>query len=119
MEIVAKRIRALRDSIGVSQKELGELLGIPQQSINRYENKLTNLPLELLVKYADYFDVSADYLLGRTKKPQGKLYNFEPKYNPNKENMKQFIDMCFEEDSPMRKALKESLYKLMEVSADE
>ena len=33
--------------------------------------------------------------------------------------MKQFIDMCFEEDSPMKEALKESLYKLMEVSADE
>ena len=119
MEIIAKRIRALREGIGVSQKELGSYLEIPQQNINRYENSYTNVPLDVLLKYADFFDVSMDYLFGRCDKPQGKNYAFHPKVSIEKEDMKGFIEKCFDPNSPMNEKLKKSLYKLMEESHNE
>lgn len=119
MEIIAKRIRALRDGLGVSQKELGKLLEIPQQSINRYENNYTNIPLEAVLKYADFFDVSLDYLFGRCDKPQGKNYEFHPKVSPNDKEIKLFLEMCFDPNSPMSERLKETLYKLMEEQQNE
>lgn len=119
MEIIAKRIRELRKGIGISQKELGTLLGIPQQSINRYENRYTSIPLDIVLKYADFFDVSLDYLFGRCDKPQGKKYEFNPKVSPSKENLKKFIEDCFEPSSSMSEKLKEALYRLMEEQIDE
>lgn len=80
MEINAKRIRELRKGIGISQKELGTLLDIPQQSINRYENRYTSIPLDIILKYADFYDVSLDYLFGRCDKSQGKKMNLTLKF---------------------------------------
>lgn len=56
MEIIAKRIRALREGIGISQTKLAADLEATQSSINRYENNQTAVPAELLLRYADYFD---------------------------------------------------------------
>ena len=119
MEIIAKRIRALREGLGISQKELGKILGIPQQSINRYENNYTNIPLEIVLKYADYFDISIDYLFGRCDKPQGKNYEFKPKVSPESKEIRVFIDQCFDPNSPMSDRLKELLYELMEEHKNE
>ena len=114
MEIIAKRIRSLREGMGISQSKLAEALGARQSSINRYENNQTAVPAELLLRYADYFDVSLDYIFGRTDKPQGKLYKFKPKATPEKEELRQFIEMCFDPKSPMNEKLKETLFRLME-----
>ena len=66
---------------------------------------------------ADYFDVSLDYLCGRTDKPQGKLYEYEPKAlkikEENKADMEQFIDMCFDPSSPAGVKMKEAMMKLL------
>jgi len=113
MKIVAQRIRTLRDSIGVPQTRLAELSDSTQSSINRYENGQSAPPLELLLWYADYFDVSLDYIFGRTDKPEGKLYNFTPQYSEDDENFKQFIEMCFDPTSPMNEKLKQALITLV------
>jgi len=68
--------------------------------------------LKVLIWYADYFDVSLDYIFGRTDKPQGKLYDFQPKIEDNEE-MKLFIEMCFDPNSPMSGKLKDTLLKMM------
>ena len=91
------------------------LLGVKQSSINRYEQGQSAPSLVTLVKYADYLDVSMEYLFARTDKPQGKLYEYRPKIATGSEEMRQFIEMCFDPQSPMSKKLKQTLLQMMEV----
>ena len=78
MQIVGERLRALREAMKMTQSQVGELLGVPQTSVFRYENGTHTPTAEGLLRYADYFDVSLDYIFGRTDKPEGKLYKYEP-----------------------------------------
>ena len=59
------RLRELRKKYGVSQLKLAMDLNMNQNSISRYENGEREADYETLIKIADYFDVSLDYLLGR------------------------------------------------------
>lgn len=115
MKELGERLRGLRESVKLSQVKMAELLGVKQSSINRYEQGQSAPSLETLVKYADYFDVSLDYLLARTDNPQGKLYEHRPKIAPGSEEMKQFIEMCFDPQSPLNEKLKQMLLEMMEV----
>ena len=112
MSIVAQRMRTLRDSVRLSQKELGTKIGITQSAVNRYENNQSEASYKTLLQYADFFDVSMDYLYGRTDQPQGKLYDFKPKIEENEE-MQEFIEMCFDPSSPMSNKLKDMLLQMM------
>ncbi|MGB9780652.1 helix-turn-helix domain-containing protein [Caldanaerobacter sp.] len=60
------RIKDLRAEKGISQNELAKALGLTQQAISAYENGLREPDLETLQKIADFFNVSIDYLLGRS-----------------------------------------------------
>ena len=116
MKELGERLRRLRESVKLSQVKMAELLGVKQSSINRYEQGQSAPSLETLVRYADYFDVSLDYLLARTDNPQGKLYEHRPKIAPGRsEEMKQFIEMCFDPQSPLNEKLKQTLLEMMEV----
>ena len=53
--------------MGISQQALAEALGISQQSVNRYENHKVEPDIDTLIKMADYFGVTVDYLIGRTE----------------------------------------------------
>jgi transcriptional regulator with XRE-family HTH domain len=112
LEIVGERLRALREGIRLSQAKMSKLAGTTQSSINRYENNTGDPPYTTLLWYADYFDVSMDYIFGRADKPQGKLYDFKPRIEDNDE-MRQFIEMCFDPKSPMSGKLKDMLLQLM------
>jgi len=112
MNIVSERIKTLRESIRLSQKDLAAKLGISQSGVNRYENKQSEASYETLLRYADFFDVSLDYIYGRTDKPQGKLYEYKPKIEDNAE-MQEFIEMCFDPNSPMSGKLKDMLLQMM------
>jgi len=118
MDTIAKRMLELRTSLNLPQMRLSKTLGISQAAINRYEHNQATVPHTVLLKYADYFDVSADYLLGRTDRPEGKLYEFKPKVE-NSAEMKQFIDMCFDPNSPMSDKLKDVLLEMMMKGSDE
>jgi len=117
MTIVGTRLKRLREGILLSQRELGEKLGITQSAVNRYENNQSEASYMTLLKYADYFDVSLDYIYGRTDKPQGKLYDFMPNIEDN-EDMRLFIEMCFDPESPMSGKLKDTLLKMMKGGSD-
>ena len=65
MKQLGSRLRALRESIGISQAKFADVIGSTQSSINRYENGQATPTVELLRKYADYFDVSMDYIFAR------------------------------------------------------
>ena len=111
--IIGQRLRELRKGIGLSQVKLCELQGkMTQSAINRYENGYSDVPNAILLWYADYFDVSLDYIFGRTDKPQGKLYDYTPKAFDD-EKMQQFVEMCFDPKSPANANLKEAVLKLL------
>ena len=113
--IVAKRLAELREGVKLSQAKLAaEFDGVDQPAIFRYENALSFPPYKVLIQYADFFDVSLDYIFGRTDKPQGKLYDFQPKVMKDNKQMREFIEMCFEPNSPANAKLKEALFRLLE-----
>lgn len=60
------RLKKLRKARKISQLKLALDLNMNQNSISRYENYEREADYETLIKLADYFDVSLDYLLGRT-----------------------------------------------------
>lgn len=61
------RLKKLRKERNISQLKLALDLNMNQNSISRYENGEREADYETLIKIADYFDVSLDYLLGRTE----------------------------------------------------
>ncbi len=63
------RLRALREQRKISQLKLAMDLHMNQNSISRYENGLREADYATLIKFADYFNVSVDYLLERTENP--------------------------------------------------
>ena len=65
METVGERLRILREREGKTQEEISKFLGTTQQIYSRYETNRNDLPLRHLLNLADYYKVSADYLLGR------------------------------------------------------
>ena len=66
MEIFAERIRDLRMEHGLTQEEVGKIIGVKHFSIYSYEKGRACPEMKGLVALADYFDVSMDYLAGRT-----------------------------------------------------
>lgn len=61
------RIRDMREDSDLTQAQVAEYLGIAQTVYSRYERGFQTIPLPLLIKLADYYDVSLDYLTGRTQ----------------------------------------------------
>ena len=113
MKEMGKRLKALRESILVSQAKMAEILGSNQSAINRYEQGQSAPPVDLFIAYADYFDVSLDYIFGRTDKPEGKMYEYKPKTTMDNPQMRQFIEMCFDPESPVSGKMKETLLEMM------
>ena len=113
MKQLGMRLRALREGIGLSQSKFADVIGSTQSSINRYENGQATPTVELLRKYADYFDVSMDYIFARCDDPRGKLYENRIMRQSDAPELRDFIEMCFEPGSPMNERLKESLFQMM------
>lgn len=61
-----ENIRSLRIDNGLTQKQVAQMLGISQNTYSQYEVGVLNYPVDAIVKLADYYGVSTDYLLGRT-----------------------------------------------------
>lgn len=61
----AKQFRFLRQSRELNQVQLADKLGVTKQSVSNWENDNIVPSVDMLIKIADYFDVTTDYLLGR------------------------------------------------------
>ena len=61
------RIRDLREDNDLTQKELAEYLHIKQNTYSQYENGQRQLPLDVLIALAKYYNTSTDYILGLTE----------------------------------------------------
>lgn len=64
-----RRLRDLREDSDLKQVEVAEYLGIAQTVYSRYERGFQTIPVEHLLRLADFYNVSTDYILGRTNKP--------------------------------------------------
>ena len=60
-----KNLKALRNEFNISQQQLADAIGVSQQSVNKYENQDVEPDIAILIKIAEYFSVSVDYLIGR------------------------------------------------------
>ena len=69
MPFFSLRIYELRKQRGLSQKELGEAVGLSHKAISTIESGSRSTTIEKLVLLADFFGVSTDYLLGRREEP--------------------------------------------------
>lgn len=65
-----ERLKELRERRKMSQVFLGMELNISQNAVSQYENGIREADYATLIAIADYFDVSVDYLLGRTDNPK-------------------------------------------------
>lgn len=63
-----ENIRNLREDADKTQTEIAEYLKIKQPTYSKYELGKINVPIEMLIKIADYYDVSLDYLVRRKRK---------------------------------------------------
>jgi len=66
MLLLSKKIKKLREDNHITQKDLGNILGLSQQTIGHYETNRAHPNYETLSKMADYFNVTLNYLFGRT-----------------------------------------------------
>lgn len=71
MTTFVERLKELRKQKNISQAELAPILGLSQQAIAKWETEKSSPDPEMLSKLADFFDVTSDYLLGRTDNPKG------------------------------------------------
>ncbi|WP_304459261.1 helix-turn-helix domain-containing protein [Alicyclobacillus sendaiensis] len=69
---LAKRLRILRRQKGLTQQALCNELGLNRSTYAKYETGENHPEVETLVRLADYFGVSVDYLLGRSSSPDGR-----------------------------------------------
>ena len=69
MSVFATQLKELRTSKGTTQKATAEFLSMTEQAYQKYEYGMREPNFETLTKLADYFDVSTDYLLGRSDAP--------------------------------------------------
>ncbi|WP_325199170.1 helix-turn-helix domain-containing protein [Oscillibacter sp.] len=69
MPILAKRLKELREGRRIYQRELAEILGMSFRGYQNYETGQSEPKLATLIAIADYYNVSIDYLVGRTDAP--------------------------------------------------
>lgn len=66
MANLAERLEELKESRNLKQKEIAEAVGVPLRTYQRYEYGEREPQVSVLIRMADYFHVSIDYLVGRT-----------------------------------------------------
>lgn len=70
IRLYLRRVYDLREDHDLTQKAVAEYLGIQPNVYRRYEKGTRDFPISIIVKLADYYGVSTDYLLERTDLPE-------------------------------------------------
>lgn len=82
------KLKELRESRHLTQTGMGARIGVTQQNISRYERDVSTMPVEILLETADYFNVTTDYLLGRSEMKR----NLEGQVQVNRE-IEEYFDL--------------------------
>lgn len=117
MNIVGERLKELRMEARYSQKQIAEMCETTQATIGRYETGVAEPPLQKLLWYANFFDVSLDYIFGRTDNPKGMLYHQNKEILKStltdKGDLEQFAEMCFSPGTKFNDKLKDTIIQLL------
>jgi len=70
MALFSERLKELRKSRNITQKQISEYLDIAERNYRRYEISETDPTTQVSIKIADFYDVSLDYLVGRSDNPK-------------------------------------------------
>lgn len=100
---MVKNLKKLRIEAGISQQQLADVIGVSQQSINKYENHSIEPDISIIIAIAEYFNTSVDYLVGNTDiiRKYEVLYTFDlnekekdliEKYRKASEKDRQIVD---------------------------
>lgn len=65
-----EHLKSLRLSKGITQKQLAENIGASERGIQNYETNQRKPTYDILIALANYFEISLDYLVGRTSNPE-------------------------------------------------
>ena len=79
MRVIYHRIRDLREDHDLSQTALAKILGMSQTGYSKYETGENDIPTQILIRLAEFYNTSIDYLLGQTDDP--KRYDTEKSGN--------------------------------------
>ncbi len=112
-KIIGARLREMRVANRYSQQQIAEMCESTQATIGRYEQGLVDVSLDKLFWYAETFQVSLDYIFGRTDDPKGHLYEMDNSTLPSDASVNDFIEFCFDPASPANAKLKKMLIQLM------
>lgn len=96
MGVLGDRLKELREEKELTQEELGKLLSVSRQAVSSYESEDAEPSLNNLVRLADIFDISLDYLLGRTKE----RYNLNLKDKKDRELIIDIINLIEKHKRP-------------------
>lgn len=66
MKVLSVRLKELREESGLSQQALAKRIGVSQKAVDFWEKSVNEPKASYIVALCDFFDISADYLLGRT-----------------------------------------------------
>jgi len=67
-----QRIRDLREDHDLTQEQVAQILCVKQATYSRYESGAINVPVDVLIKLASFYQTSVDYILGLTNDPTAK-----------------------------------------------
>lgn len=95
------RLKELRMENGLKRSDFARELNLPASTIANYENETREAPYNILIFFADYFNVSIDYLLGRETTTN--LYNDEPRFEGVLTNDEKKLISSFRETSGIGK----------------
>ncbi len=114
MNIIGARLKKLRVEARYSQKQLADLCATTQATIGRYETGVAEPPLQKLLWYADFFDVSLDYIFGRTDDPHGVRKHTAIKEALSREGgLETLMTMCFTPGTLFNDRLKETVVQVL------
>lgn len=116
------RIKELRELHKLTQTELGKILEVEKSTISKYENGSLDLNSNTIAQLCDYFEVSADYLLGRSDLPQPSHYA-PPQEELNKIletfHKNPYTEVLFHRSANLSKKELEKILKIIEVMHEE
>lgn len=106
--ILAKRLKQLRTEQKISQLKIAKMNGTTQNAVFKYENGVSFPPMNILLFYADYFNVSLDWLFGRCDNREGKAYSGI--FRSNQDRMDAYTEEILDESTPLGKKLMEIIH---------
>lgn len=86
------RIRDLREDMDLRQVDVASATGIDQKTLSNYETGKTNPDSYAIIKLADFFNVSADYLIGRDNEKDKKIKELESKITEIQKELSEITD---------------------------